>query len=87
MDNNCAFCGEPWEFWSIEEFSLEEDGGTKKDFWNGKGCPCCHWGKDTEKKLEQSDDRAAMFRAMSDILGDDEDGLAAMLEDFDFLED
>lgn len=39
-------------------------------------CPCC------PKDAKPNADRAALKAGLAEILGDDEDGLAAMMEDF-----
>jgi hypothetical protein len=81
MDLYCNRCGEPFELLGItDEFTPQE----KKDFYSGKGCPCCI-GKPTPVKVPF---RAKAMAVLQDVLGDDIDGIAAELEDaegmFDF---
>ena len=85
MDTKCGYCREPFDFDSIQEFDQDDYPGAKKDFFAGRGCPACHWGKDDDRKIEG--ERAEVMAMLSDVLGDDEDGIAAMMEDYDFLFD
>jgi len=82
MDIYCQRCGEPWDMDSIREFTMQDDNGTAKQFYNGNGCPSCHWGKDApEKQPVQS-----MFtETLSDVLGDDIDAIACELEDAEWM--
>lgn len=82
MDLYCQQCGEPWEhYYVVHEMDPELDGGSKKEFLAGKGCPSCHWGKDAPKEKPLVSDAMS---AMIDLMGNDLDGVAASLEDFGF---
>ena len=49
----CRRCSEPWDFYEVtHEFEPQE----KKDFYSGKGCPCCI-GKD----IKPDEDRELNF--------------------------
>lgn len=82
MDVYCQQCGEPWDVLSVTEMNYREDGGTRIQFYRGDGCPSCKWGKDESKTKNQSEASMLMSAAV-DILGDDVDGIAATLEDFE----
>jgi hypothetical protein len=78
MDLICVNCGEPWDMDHVLHDASE-------DFVRKGGvitrCPCCP--KTGKPKL---DDKTRMkleaAAEIGEILGDDVDGLAAMLEDF-----
>ena len=83
MDILCIRCGEPWDVLGIsDEFTLTQ----KRHFYEGKGCPSC--GTTSQGALEESEMyRSTTFArevqiAFKEVLGDDVDGLAAMMEDF-----
>jgi len=38
-DIYCKVCGEPWDSFEVRDSFSEEE---KKQFFGGKGCPCCH---------------------------------------------
>lgn len=82
MDIYCHKCGEPWDVFAVHELRLSTDGGTVEDIQAGKGCPVCKWGTDAPAKPPK---RAEFASVLSDLLGDDIDGLAAELEDAEFL--
>lgn len=78
MDLYCKRCGEPWDIYSVQhgDFSVEE----RDRFLKGVDCPSCH-GKEIDAKAF----RAELAGVLGDILGDDLDGLAAELEDAEYL--
>lgn len=87
MDLYCQRCDEPFDIYHVKHDmdDEKEDYGPNGEkpsarFRKGEGCPCCNWGKDAPKKQSL---RGAAMAAMYDVLGDDEDGIAAMMEDFD----
>jgi len=78
MDVYCKRCGEPWDLYGVQHGDLT---ATERDrFWSGEGCPSCH-GKAVEKRPLRAD----LTSALHEILGGDVDGLAAELEDAEFL--
>jgi hypothetical protein len=78
MDVYCKRCGEPWDLYGVQHGDMT---ATERDsFWSGEGCPSCH-GKAVEKRPLRAD----LTSALHEILGDDVDGLAAELEDAEFL--
>ena len=78
MDVYCIRCGEPYELLGITDDFTDEE---KKRFWAGKGCPCCY-GKPAPDKRPF---RAELQEALEGILGDDHDGLAAEMEEAEFM--
>ena len=83
MDILCERCGEPWNAYGVRNGDLDpiEQGR----FFRGEGCPSCY-GKDPSEfadRAERTEVARAAQSAMRDVLGDDIDGLAAMMEDFD----
>lgn len=84
MDVYCPRCDEPWDVYHIEhELTPEEE----KRFWNGMGCPCCDGKKVTPvqpEKDKRGHDRLTMGEKtgiLRELLGNDIDGIAAMLDD------
>ena len=78
MDVYCKRCGEPWDLYGVEHGDMNADERTL--FWAGKGCPACFG-----KAVENQPLRAQITEALHEVLGDDIDGLAAELEDAEFL--
>lgn len=81
MDLYCTRCAEPWD---NDEFHYvaEEQGSTYKEVaanFRAEGCKAVT-GKLCERKAT---DMGLAAEAMYDLLGDDMDGAAAMLEDFE----
>ncbi len=77
MDLYCRRCGEPWD---MDHVNFEMTSDERNHFKAGEGCPSCY-GKEVAKKPF----RAELAGAMADLLGDDEDGLAAEMEDAEAL--
>lgn len=77
-DVYCKRCGEPWEFLYVQHDMTEEE---RERFWSGEGCPACYGKPAPEKKPF----RAQLASAFHDVLGDDLDGLAAEMEDAEYL--
>ena len=88
MDLRCHKCGEPFDMDEVSEwdryFDKDSDSNihTAKDFHNGVGCPSCDWGR---KAPEKPPMLAMAASVLTDLLGDDIDGIAAELEDFELL--
>lgn len=77
MDVFCANCGEPSEVYHVNH---DMEPKYKKQFLAGTGCDCCK-GVPVENKPA----RAEVAGALLDILGDDLDGMASMMDDFEGL--
>lgn len=82
MDLYCQVCAEPWEHYYIHHEMDHEGPGDSKRFLSGVGCPSCRWGAN---RPAETPIRAMAAGALSELLGDDTDGIAAMMEDFDAL--
>ena len=73
MDLYCQRCGEPYDCDHVHhEMSSEE----RNAFTHGEHCPGCKG-----KVVEKTPFRAQIASALSDILGNDFDGIAAEMED------
>ena len=80
MDIFCQYCAEPFDILHItDEFTPAEN----KAFYAGAGCTACNWGQDQTRKSKSM--TAAAMTALSDVMGSDVDGMAAMMEDFEYL--
>lgn len=73
MDLYCRRCGEPWD---MDHVNFEMTPDERNHFKAGEGCPSCYG-----QEVKQRPFRAELAGAMADLLGDDEDGLAAEMED------
>lgn len=88
MDLPCPKCGEPWD---NDEFHAlaDEFGETYRDLtrrFQVVGCSALRNNCSTYGDGELSEgqkDRAMIASAMYDLLGDDLDGAAAMLDDYE----
>lgn len=72
-DVYCGNCGEPCEVYHLEH---DMEPYYREMFKAGTGCDCCKGKTQKVRPL-----RAMLASAMLDILGDDTDGIAAMMED------
>lgn len=82
MDLICPICAEPWEFDTLHDYA-DEVGTTYKEVakeFRTKGCGVAfvEWGITSCV----ADGRASTRLMLADLLGDDMDGYAAMMEDF-----
>lgn len=75
MDIYCTRCGEPWDLDCLHE---PDEYGLKLAGRRIVECDACEWHAQQGYPLRGTAMAAA---AMHDILGDDTDGIAAMLED------
>ena len=80
MDLVCTRCGEPWHMDHVlhdEPEEFQREGGVILR------CPCCR----TKPAKLSVEERARLntIQALGEVLGDDIDGFAAALEDFDLL--
>lgn len=88
MDIYCPVCGEPWELECFHDVADEKQiafSQACRDF-RRDGCVSTGW----VRKCERPSFEDAWSRAMADaaatlfeVLGDDVDGVASMLEDFE----
>lgn len=91
MNLYCQKCAEPWDFWHVQDDdgmdAEREDYGLNGEkpsvrFKKGEGCPACHWGKTAPKTPNL---RSQAMKTVMNILGDDIDGAAAIMDDFDAI--
>ena len=81
MDLICTCCGEPWDVDHVlhqEPDEFDRRGGLIR------ACPCCH-GIEPDGMTEERRSRLRAVAAVAELLGDDVDGLAATLDDFEAL--
>jgi len=77
MDLYCQHCEEPADVYHVNH---DMDPEFRAMFRAGTGCDCC------EGKGARVDSlRADAMGAMMDIMGDDLDGCASMMDDFDYM--
>ena len=77
MDLYCSRCGEPCEHYTVyNDMDTEE----REAFLSGKYCVYC---KGTEIKSRPV--QAEAMSMLTSILGDDTDGIAAELEDMEYM--
>ncbi|MFH1486193.1 MAG: hypothetical protein ABIH46_08990 [Chloroflexota bacterium] len=78
MDLLCERCGEPYDRLSLtDDFTTTE----RRRFLASEGCPSCYGNPVGTRAEETAFAREAQV-ALREVLGDDLDGLAAMMEDF-----
>lgn len=77
MDVYCKRCGEPYD---VDSLSFDFTSQERKDFHAGISCPACK-GKEVNARPFVCD----LMAAVSDIMGDDIDGLAAAMEDAEYM--
>lgn len=80
MDLVCTRCGEPWH---IEYVLHEEPAAFIRTGGLIRRCPCCRHCQPELSPTERG--RLDAIKELATLLGDDVDGLAAMIEDFDLL--
>ena len=76
MDLYCQNCGEPYEMYHVYNDMAEDE---KQMFLSGKGCDGCKGIPVKNRPIQ-----AQAMSALQDILGDDVDGIASELSDFNF---
>jgi hypothetical protein len=82
MDVYCHNCGEPWDTWELHEIAqeMEVPYNTLAADFRSRGCVAL--GQPATTCTAHPDaGRSALIAAVYDVLGDDMDGAAAMLED------
>ena len=82
MDIYCPKCGEPWDTDTFHDIAQEQDITFDEAIalFRKNGCSATGWSK---CNLTKRTIRGEAFTALSELLGDDIDGIASMLEDFD----
>ena len=84
MDLYCQKCDEPWEVYYVGcgDFDADNNVGDAVRFKAGDGCPACKWGLKAPKKQSFRGEAMSM---LSDLLGDDIDGIASMMDDAEYM--
>ena len=78
MDVYCANCGEPCDIYHLNN---DMEPKFRQMFKAAKGCDCCEGKKqEGEKPL-----RASLSSVAMDLLGDDLDGAASVLDDYEYM--
>lgn len=80
MDVICLCCSEPWH---IDHVLHDEPDGFERDGCAINACPCCN-GRRPKDLSKQQREWLESVRAMAELLGEDIDGFAAMLDDYPF---
>jgi hypothetical protein len=80
MDVICLCCGEPWDVYHVLH---DEPDGFDRDGCVINSCPCCQ-GRRPADLPQQHLLWLESVRAMAELLGDDIDGFAAMLDSYPF---
>ncbi len=79
MDLYCKRCGEPYDYYYVEHEMTPQE---RTSFYDpNEGCPSC-----IGKVVAERPAIAEAMEVAHDLLGDDTDGLAAMMEDFESLD-
>lgn len=84
MDIYCIRCGEPWDTDTFHDVAEETETTYKvalDDFWR-RGCEAI---PGMRRCAESASLRSQASALMADLLGDDVDGIAGMLDDFEHL--
>ena len=80
MDVICTCCGEPWDVYHV----LHEEPDTfDRDGCLITACLCCHGVRPADMP-EEYQERLEAIKQLAIMLGEDIDGFAAMLEDFQY---
>ena len=85
MDVYCPRCGEPWEIDTFHDVADERGETFAAVFaaFQSEGCGATGWVPTCERATDDGARmRADMSGALAEMLGDDVDGIAAMMEDF-----
>ena len=91
MDLYCQHCGEPWEFLYITDEMTDLE---RRVFKCGRGCPSCYVLDDGAthpveghhiKEVVKRPFRSELQAALREVLGGDTDGLAAEMEDAEYM--
>ena len=84
MDIYCSRCGEPWDMDVLWDIADEHDVTYNKahKLFIKQGCQAVDPGIECYVRNNQI---SAMYTVLADLMGDDVDGIAATLEDFERL--
>ena len=92
MDIYCGRCGEPWDIESLHEetdyrrsLGLPTSVASVRADFAARGCVTFSFATDTQCELDTGNVRAMASGALMDLLGDDIDGVASLLDDAEYL--
>lgn len=77
MDVYCGNCGEPCD---VHHLCQDMEPEFREMFKKGTGCDCCEGEKQDKKSL-----RSELSCVALDLLGDDIDGVASMMDDAEYM--
>lgn len=86
MDIKCPVCREPWDIDSLHDVADEFGSfdATYRIFrTQGCGVAFASWGNQHCTREARNDAKSDALFALAELLGDDVDGYASMIEDFD----
>lgn len=86
MDIICPVCAEPWDMSELHE-AEGMSFTAANNLFHTKGCGAVFGGSCKPVTDPGGRLRADVSAAMFDMMGDDVDGIAAMMEDFDMMGD
>lgn len=78
MDLMCVCCGEPWNVDYVLQEATDE---FNREGALIRGCPCCH-GVEPKDMTEERRKLLCAAAAAIQLMGDDVDGAAALIENF-----
>ncbi|TNF82084.1 MAG: hypothetical protein EP299_01810 [Acidobacteria bacterium] len=87
MDVYCRICGEPWDLYTFHDIAAEQGISYNEATANfrKRGCRSTGWGHSHCVPMPKEDDgeltQAQKAGILYELLGDDMDGAAAMMED------
>jgi hypothetical protein len=87
MDVYCVTCGEPWENETLHEWAEMTTTTYAKvaNTFQRKGCKTFAGWMYGDQSHCVPDTKSAQRSLLADLLGDDLDGMSAMLEDLEYL--
>jgi len=87
MDIYCPKCGEPWDLDSIHEIADQDECSFDQARVRFRREGCVALGTSHSDDTDSGGLRALASGALMDLMGDDMDGVASMLDDFDYVGD
>lgn len=90
MDIKCPICAEPWEMDSLHEVAeiLGTSFNTERNRFRKWGCAAIVEGWEGRRAYErvcEQTEKGQILAALMDLAGEDIDGYAADVEDFEYL--
>lgn len=84
QDIYCPRCGEPWEIDTFHDVAEEQSITFRQalDRFYTDGCAATGW---TGECAVRTNGRTMAMGALAELMGDDVDGIAALMGDFEYL--